>query len=66
MMIVIFTIGLFESIFIKKNFGKDLIDYILLPICYLIIFGLLRLIKKYRFEDNSASLEIEEIGTQNN
>ncbi|NML71403.1 hypothetical protein HHL23_16560 [Chryseobacterium sp. RP-3-3] len=62
LLIITFTFGILESIFIRKNFGNDTSDYILVPILYLIMIGLFILIQKSKFKDNSVFLEIEEIG----
>ncbi|KMQ63091.1 hypothetical protein ACM46_14220 [Chryseobacterium angstadtii] len=55
-----FTLGVLESIFISGNFGNDINDYVLSPILYLMMIGILILIQKSK--DNSMFLEIEEIG----
>lgn len=59
--LIIFSYGIFEAIFIAKDFG-GVLDYILMPAIYFILFGLLFIIQKYKFKGKVIPLEIEEIG----
>jgi len=62
LILIIFSYGIFESIFIIKDFGGDILDYTLMPAIYFILFGLLFIIQKYKFKKGIIPLEIEEIG----
>ncbi len=57
-----FSIGIFESIFIVKDFGEDKTDYFLAFFLYLIVFGILFIIQRFKFKEKLYEIEIDSIG----
>lgn len=55
------TFSIIESI-LKGSFGGDSIDYIMPPIIYFVLLGLLFLIIKYKSKIDYFQLEINQIG----
>ncbi|MDP9955537.1 putative neutral ceramidase superfamily lipid hydrolase [Epilithonimonas hungarica] len=66
LIILSLTVGVLDSIFITKKFGNGSnTDYILTPIVYLLLFGLLYLVHKTKYKVDYF-YELEEIGKHNN
>lgn len=65
LILLMISVFLFYSIFIVKDFGENMADFYTAPIPYLIIFGVLFLIHKYKSIDKFEYLEIDEIGKPN-
>ena len=57
------SIPLFYSIFIENDFGENKSDYFTVPLIYLIIFGFLFVLQKFKYVENFSEIEIDEIGT---
>ena len=65
LILLIISVFLIYSIFVVKDFGENKADFYTVPIPYLIIFGVLFLIHKYKSIDKFEYLEIDEIGKPN-
>jgi|GEM_PF-1803221 len=66
LIILSLTVGVLDSIFITKKFGNGSNkDYILTPIVYLLLVGLLYLVHKTKYKVD-CFYELEEIGKHNN
>ncbi len=52
LILLIITVFLFYSIFIKGDFGENTSDWYTVPILYILIFGILILIHNYKSIDN--------------
>lgn len=62
LMLLLISIFIFYSIFIIKDFGDNPTDFYIAPLIYLVIFGILLVIHKFKYKQNLYELEIEEIG----
>lgn len=62
LMLLLISIFIFYSIFIIKDFGDNPTDFYIVPLIYLVIFGILLVIHKFKYKQNLYELEIEEIG----
>lgn len=65
LILLLISVFLSYSIFVVKDFGENKADFYTAPIPYLIIFGVLFLIHKYKSIDKFEYLEIDEIGKPN-
>lgn len=65
LILLLISVFLIYSIFVVKDFGENKADFYTAPIPYLIIFGVLFLIHKYKSIDKFEYLEIDEIGKPN-
>jgi len=65
LILLLISVFLIYSIFVVKDFGENKADFYTAPIPYLIIFGVLFLIHKYKSIEKFEYLEIDEIGKQN-
>ena len=66
MMLLLFSIFIFYSVFIVKDFGENVTDFYIVPIMYFIILGILFIIHKFKYRQNLYECEIEKIGTREN
>lgn len=65
-MLLLFSIFIFYSVFIVKDFGENVTDFYIVPIMYFIILGILFIIHKFKYRQNLYECEIEKIGTREN
>jgi len=59
-----FTLGILDSLTVKKDFDDDVLTVSLIIFMYLMTFGFLWMANKFKNEDNSRLLEIDEIGVK--
>lgn len=64
LIIITLSLGVLMSFFIIKDFGENKSDYFVASCLYLIVFGLLFLIRRFKYKEVQYE-NIEEIGTQN-
>ncbi|WP_415326691.1 hypothetical protein [Chryseobacterium sp. MMS23-Vi53] len=62
--IITLSLGILNSIFIMKDFGINKSDYLIAFCIYLILFGFLYLIQRFKYKDLKYE-SIELIGTHN-
>jgi hypothetical protein len=65
LIIITLSLGVLMSFFLIKDFGENKSDYFIAPCLYLILFGLLFLIRRSKYEEIQYE-NIEEIGIHNN
>lgn len=59
---MVLTIFFFQSIYIKKDFENDITEYVTATLPYLIGFGFLFMMQKFKYIEDFSQNEIEEIG----
>ncbi|GAA4161810.1 hypothetical protein GCM10022217_28100 [Chryseobacterium ginsenosidimutans] len=65
LILLIISVFVFYSVFILGDFGENISDLYTVPMVYIIIFGFLFIIYRFKYRENTYELEIEDIGIHN-
>lgn len=65
LIMITLSIGILISIFIVNDFGNDKLDYFIASFLYLIIFGFLFIVQRFKSKEKLYEIDIDSIGTQN-